>query len=188
MVDRVLDIRSIPAYAAERRWRDIVELSTVSEQVDLLNETDTSLLIGEFAYYGKEQLIEIFLDRRGDPNFRCRDLRERTIYAPIFESYPDSTPIGQSILGWHKGRFNTIPALNLLLRVGADPDLHTYSGYTPLQLSIVMDCYDHAKMLLEYGADPYKPSTDMDLPDSFYFAEESDWAVKLLTEWETNKQ
>jgi hypothetical protein len=69
-----------------------------------------------------------------------------------------------------------------LISCGANVNGLTSSGcsYTALQLAIVFEKYEHAKLLLANGADPYRKSNEFDHPDAFEIASEDEYATGLL--------
>lgn len=179
-------ITNVGPFAFEQRWTEVEEILV---GLGSLSDKDGGTLLCELCFYGNERCIELLLDRQADANFRF-EYQGRSNVAYRVVAYPRTTPIGQTILGSSQGRFQTLPTLRLLLQAEADPNLHTYQGYTPLQLAIVENCPEHAEALLSAGASPRLHCEDPLIPegDAFYFAKEYGgeraWVRRLLSERE----
>ncbi|WP_116813030.1 ankyrin repeat domain-containing protein [Steroidobacter cummioxidans] len=180
-------LTNIGPFAFEQRWAEVEE---ILHGLGSIPEKDRSTLLCELCFYGNVHSIEMLLDRQADVNFRFEyEGRSNVAYRVV--AYPRTTPVGQAILGRSQGRFQTLDTLRLLLQAKADPNLHTYQGYTPLQLAIIEDCPDHAEALLSAGANPHLLCEDPLIPDgdAFYFAKEYGreraWAHRLLPERKT---
>jgi len=180
-------VASVGPLAFEQRWTEVEE---ILHGLGSLPEKDRSTLLCELCFYGNVRCIEMLLDSQVDVNFRFEyEGRSNVAYRVV--AYPRTTPIGQAILGRSQGRFQTFETLQLLLQARADPNLHTYQGYTPLQLAIIEDCPEHAEALLSAGANSRLLCEDPLIPegDAFYFAKqyggERAWAHRLLSKRET---
>jgi hypothetical protein len=178
---------------------DMLEARRKGESVDViwgrlgleqLGFVDRSILLYEFCYTGEIDLVKFLIERGVELDFDSyiavtQDVgREGRVLTYWEDSiHPGSTPIGQAILGTADGVAWNMPVLDKLLGAGADPNRHTYSGYTPLQLAIVCDLPEMAGLLLLRGGDPSKPSTDFDNPTAFDFLDEHTWARYMLERW-----
>lgn len=174
---------SIGAYAADGRWGDVAEAINASG-VSSLGSRDKSILLCELSYYGRIEPISVLLECGADPNY-CYDINDTSIYKYILGAYPRTTALGQAILGAAERKHNTIQVVNMLLNFGANVNLYTYSGYTPLQLAIINDRPAHAELLLQRGADPELFRNDDERLNSFDIANEEgvDWAILMLRNW-----
>lgn len=141
---------------------------------------DQAWLLAELCFHGQTSLVKALLDRGANPNVRYPGAVASLL---AFDLEPGTTAVGQTILGAAWRGHATLPTLEVLLAAGADPDGHTFSGYTPVQLAVALDRREWAAMLLRCGADPYRPSTDLDRPTAFDIAEGVAWAEALLREW-----
>lgn len=179
-----MTLPNLGAYVADGRWSEVEDL-LLSAAAESLGQVDKSTLLCELAYYGQESATRTLLASGADVNFRF-ELDTRSPFAYKLVAYPRSTPLGQTILGSSYGRFKTLPVMTDLLSAGANPNAPTYQGYTPLQLAIVENRPEHARILLAQGADPHSKCEDplIDEGDAFYFAEQfaerSSWACELL--------
>lgn len=163
--------------ASHGRWSEIAGI--IQRDGTGFADVEKSVLVCELAYYGQTELVCLLLGLQADPNYRYEYDRAE-LAALNLNAYPGTTALGQSILGCAEHRHDTTATLKALIDAGANPDRHTYRGYTPLQLAIVENCPNHAKLLFEHGADPAMPSADMDRPSAYFFARDVDWAKKLL--------
>ncbi|GGK36165.1 hypothetical protein GCM10008955_32640 [Deinococcus malanensis] len=157
------------------RWLDV---RTFLEQSPPLGDPDASALLAELCYHGQPELVVFLLTLGANPDVPYH-LHSASPHA--YDLEPGTTAVGQTILGSVWGRYDTLSTLEALLSAGADANLHTFSGYTPLQLAIAFDRPAFAEALLRRGADPYRPSTDLDRPDAFVFAQDHPWARALLS-------
>lgn len=173
----------VGAYAVEQRWTEIQEI--LLAELGAMSGQARATLLCELCFYGNERCIHILLDAESDANFRF-EYRGRSDTAYRVVAYPRTTPIGQTILGQSQGRFHTLSVLRLLLQSKADPNRHTYQGYTPLQLAIIQNLPEHAETLFRAGADPHIVCEDPLIPegDAFYFidqyGQDRAWARALL--------
>jgi hypothetical protein len=178
-------ITNVGPFAFEQRWTELEEILVA--ELGSLSEQARGTVLCELCFYGSERCIRILLDRHADVNFRF-EYEGRSDVAYRVVAYPRTTPLGQTILGRSQGRFQTLQTLQILLHAKADPNLHTYQGYTPLQLAIIENCPEHAEALLYAGAHPRLPCEDPLIPqgDAFYFVneygEERAWARRLLSQ------
>lgn len=163
--------------AATGSWSEVTDL--IQRDSLELADFEKGVLLCELAYYGQTELVRAVLGLGSDPNYRY-EYAHADLEALTVNAYPGTTALGQAILGCADHHHETTIALKALIDAGANPDTHTYNGYTPLQLAIIENCPDHAKLLFDSGADPAMPSADMDRPSAYFFARDVDWARKLL--------
>lgn len=85
---------------------------------------------------------------------------------------------------------DSIPTTELLLQSGADPNLIGPSGNPPLHWAIYHNRLSHARVLLQYGADPFIKTIDFYPENAFEIAkqEANEKAIVLLDEWVKEKQ
>jgi ankyrin repeat protein len=175
-------LSQVTVYASDGRWDDIQEILSQFSRSQV-SEAEIALVLCELCYYGKIQSIQQLLNAGADPNYRYSGDEESSVVYRLV-AYPRTTPLGQTILGCSERHYDTKVVMERLLDCGADPNMHTYAGYTPLQLTILNDCPEHARVLLSRGADPYKLYDDVEPSDAFDVAREEGcaWGAKLLSE------
>ena len=123
-------------------------------------------------------------------NPSCGDFdysKESTSYMKYYSAECGATPLGSSILGSVYKYGDTLENTRTLLLHGADVNGYTFSGYTPIQLSIVFNQREHAKVLLKFGADPFLLSSEPNGVSAFDITsgsgDWSSWADTLLYYW-----
>lgn len=70
------------------------------------------------------------------------------------------TAVEETIWGGSNHGLSTLPELKLLLEQGGDPTVIGSTGAPLLQLALEYNRLEHAKLLLEHGANPAQPSPD----------------------------
>lgn len=110
MDDDSLDIRDVPAYAADRRWQDVLRVLH-KHPLGQLSIEDRSLLLAALSYYGHPKAVTMLLQAGAAPNIR--NLGLESIYAS--NSSAGSTPLGETVLGSAERRYPTLQAMRLLL-------------------------------------------------------------------------
>lgn len=154
---------------------------------------ERTLLLYDLSYFGFSDWIELLTRQGVDVDFRSHDsklnLEKESLFCNWTDgAHPGSTPIGNTILGSVEQNLFNLSALRVLLSAGADPNRNTYSGYTPLQLSIISERPEFFGQLLLWGADPYATSTDFDRPTSFDLASDCQWANHMLQRWQKEQK
>ena len=168
-----------------RRWLDIIEY--LDELLLEINSESMSMLLVTVAFFeNTTQIVDKLISAGANPSFNypfdgvCDQGKVR-----FLDCEPGATPVGQTILGSSYELQETLPTLKSLIAHGADVNQITYSGYTPIQLAIVFDRPAHAELLLQSGADPWRPSADLDKPNAFDLSNDrsKDWAKALLNKY-----
>ena len=159
------------AMAGDERWSDIVDLIKAKPSIiELRDEFDNNLLVdlalyGDRAYDALALLLKLGMDPNEPANGHAVALQE-------------------AIRGvsWKGGAEH---AVRLLLDNGADPNQYTSLGDTVLQFALRYKNLNIAKLLLEYGASPYKETNDLPKENSFELVRKLRWpeAEKLLSEY-----
>jgi ankyrin repeat protein len=174
-------LSKIGIFAQDGRWDEV--RSVLCSELTSSSELEKAVLLCQLSYYEHLDLCAFLLRAGADVNYRR--LEDDCPHVSFFLE-PRTTPLGQTILGHSYRRRKTIPILELLLHHGADPNLTTAFGYTPLQLAIVENCPEHARVLLNHSADPYKLNEDrIELAENaFELAharrDERPWATPML--------
>ena len=163
--------------ASHGRWSEVAGI--VQRDSAALADVEKSVVLCELVYYGQTELVRLLLGLGANPNYRY-EYEHADLASLNLDAYSGTTALGQTVLGCAEHRHDTVATMKALIDAGANPNTHTYNGYTPLQLAIVENCPRHAKILFECGADPAMPSADMDRPSAYFFARDVDWAKKLL--------
>jgi ankyrin repeat protein len=98
------------------------------------------------------------------------------------------SPICNAISGGSRYGENTLEELKVLLQSSRDLNSACEAGYPPLHWSIVQNKLEHAKCLLEFGADPYKKTSDLYPENAFETARRvnNHEAIKLLDLFKRN--
>lgn len=163
------------------RWNDIYDF-LLFDDIGIFTAQDIFLISLHFSYKGKLELLKNIAPYFSIP---LTNRYNGDINIP-FSSYlePGTNIVGQTILGFVWGGNDTIETLSFLLQKNKNlSNSITFSGYTSLQLAIVFNAKEHAKMLLEHGANPNSSSQDHDRLSAFDLLSGKVWALKLLNEF-----
>jgi ankyrin repeat protein len=76
------------------------------------------------------------------------------------QSRQGGTAIGATLESDRAGH-ETLAELRTLLQAGADPNVIVNGGNTALQYAIYLGKLEHVRLLLQFGADPARPSADV---------------------------
>ena len=150
-----------------------------------LGEDEKSMLLTSLCRYENvSDLLERVVAAGGDPSFdSCSIYRSKEKVIRLFDCDIGVTPMGSAIMGFVIFGNNTLGNLKSLLSMGANVNQVAHSTYTPLQLTIVHDLPEYARLLLENGADPRVPSAEYDKPDAWDYSKGKSWALSLLREF-----
>lgn len=130
----------------ERRWGDVEEIldkypALAFEQ----DETGRTLLIICARYPGASQIIKKLISIGADPNHRALDY---------------SNSLAAAICGGGKYGLGTDFEIRTLIENGVDPNSIADAGMPALHWAISQNRPDYALLLLNYGADPYRLTSD----------------------------
>ncbi len=159
-------VSRLRAMAQDRRWQDV---AAVIDQEDSITITVASLLVAELSEFGGIPWLQA-LSRRG---------------ASLDEYSSDGvTALGHCIIG-AQHRYPTLDLFIELLAAGADPNLPSRSGSTPLQMAIEDNKPEYAIILLLWGADVGGGCALGGAEDARVTANQSGrgWAKDLLRRW-----
>lgn len=137
--------------ANEGQWQQLAAL--IESHPTLASEVGVDgrgLLITCAGLPGSEHVMKKLIDLGADPNRRALD---------------GSNALAASIVGGSEHGLNTLPQLEFLLQVGADPEAVADSGMPALHWAIAQNRLNHARVLLKHGARPNQKTRD-DPPES----------------------
>lgn len=160
----------ILALAKTGEWGAAHQLLETIEVASYSRDCLGGLLVSLAGLECAAPLLRTLATMGADPNFRCSD---------------GSTALGAAIGGGSEHGITTLPELNALLDVGADPKQIGESGYPALHWAITHARFKHAKVLLERGADPNQLTADLKPETAFDVATRmrSSSGTKLLEDF-----
>lgn len=142
--------------------------------------------------YGALDTVRALLDAGANQSFKCKDGRSTLYYACRYAAWNMRTGYGGS--EWWQGK-NRLKCIRLLLQYGADPNVASNVGHTPIveliDLHVDLHAEKHIKLLLKYGAtlpltdrdgkDIYGPPHFLDciLPSTQYLRDVKEGRIKL---------
>lgn len=173
----------------------MVDVSVVSKAIDLLKKSDWETL---FLLISENEELVVYKDEFGET--MLSHMCSVPYSAPIIKllvklgadlnvvSSDGDTPLGKLIVATYPE--DSVFTMEFLLKSGADPNLIGPSGNPPLHWAIYHNKLNHAKVLLDYGADPFIKTTDFYPENAFEIAkqEENEKAIVLLDEWSKERQ
>ena len=170
-------------YVRNQRWDELLEyidaLATTTNQ-----DAMSMLLCSVSAYPDVCRIIKKIVALGGDPSFEDNLIvpEEERIRFFDGDGISGGSPLGYSIIGAAWCGRDTLDTTRCLISCGANVNGLTFSGcsYTALQLAIVFEKYEHAKLLLANGADPYRESNEFDHPNAFEISSKNEYALRLL--------
>lgn len=126
-------------YAREGRWEELSELIDLHPEVAReQDELGRTLLVICAGLGGSGALIRKLVALGADPNHRALD---------------GSNALAAAIVGGSRYGLTTLPELATLLEAGADPNVVADAGMPALHWAIAQHRPEHARLLLEHGAD-----------------------------------
>lgn len=154
---------SLLVEAARRSEHDLVEtLLAAGADPDRVGDSGATALITALQN-GDALLAGAFLEQGADPNqpgaggtsplSLATSLQDVDLMQALIDSGADAKEDGLLVRAY---RNRDLPALELLLQSGADPETKNDSGLRVLDLAIASDSLDTARALLGYGADAGK--------------------------------
>ncbi len=152
-------------------WGDIETFLDKAPSIAKIKDEFSNTLLIELSHFaGSGQILKKLIALGSDIN-QVDDTGETAITA--------------SILGGSNHGLTTLPELKILLEAGADLSVVGPSGNPPLHWAIYHNRLEHAKILLEHGADPYQKTHDLHPEDAFDVAKSCDnkKALKLLDDF-----
>lgn len=139
---------------------------------NLLSDGSTPLLLA--VLLSEQDLVKVLLQYRADPNIpdnsgrtplHCA-LSQPSILQVLLGSKPEvntKTKEGETPLYWASSA-GLAPAVELLLKNGADPNIADSHGNTPLHLAALKSYKEIVELLLAKGADPNARNSDGKTP------------------------
>jgi hypothetical protein len=168
-----------------QRWDDLLEyIDTLASTTG--RDAMSMLLCSVSEYPDVCHVIKRIVALGGDPSFEDHlttpeDERIRFLDGGLSSG---GSPLGCSIMGaaWHNR--DTLDTTRCLISCGANVNGITSSGcsYTVVQSAIVFEQYEHLKLLLANGADPYQEYkySEFDHPNAVDLASRDKYAMKIL--------
>lgn len=158
--------------AAQAKWDELHCLIATTDIASCTRKSGRSALI-ELARYGHVPLVRELLERKADVN----SVDDRGL-----------TPLLSLLEGAASGR-QTMAAMLLLLDSGADPNRRAYLGQSALHYALRKLLLDHARVLLENGADPTLKTDDIVPEDGFDIAQRTKSAqiIDLLASYRRSR-
>jgi ankyrin repeat protein len=153
------------------RWEDVTALvSAQPHLVSLMDEGGNSLLHICAGAEGAAECMKVLIALGADTNF---------------PNFAGSRPLADAIVGGSETGLTTLPELRMLLNSGADPRLSVDAGHPALHWAISQYRLQHARVLLEMGADPHQPTQDDPPETAFDVAQRMGYraAADLLNEY-----
>ena len=142
--------------ASQAKWNEIRSLVNREDFASRRLASGRSALI-EIAHYGYVPIVRELVDQGADVNA----VDDRGL-----------TPLIAVLDGAGEGR-QTIAAQEVLLVAGADPNRIGYLGQSPLHYALRKRLADHARILLENGANPNLKTHDVAPMTAFEIARQS---------------
>jgi ankyrin repeat protein len=159
------------SFITNGRWDELEDLldrqPQLARQVDRAGRT---LLMICARFGGSAHTIQKLIEHGADPNHRALD---------------NSNVLAAAICGGSNWGLTTIPELNKLLELGANPNSVADSGMPALHWAIAQNRLEHARVLLEHGADMDVVTSDVPPESAMDIAKriKSEAAITILNKW-----
>lgn len=129
-----------------RDWDDLGQfLESQPQLASVQDEFGETLLIHAARFEGAAPILRKLVSLGADPNHRARD---------------HSNALAVTIISGSRYGLTTLPELEALLDLGADPNVAADCGMPAVHWAISQNRPEHAKLLLERGARQDIPTSD----------------------------
>jgi hypothetical protein len=165
-----------------QRWDELLEY--IDELASTTSQNAMSMLLCSVSAYSDVcHVIKKIVALGGDPSFEDNEVISEEERIRFFdgEGTAGSSPLGCSIFSSAWCGIDTLDTMRCLISCGANAN-GLASSNTALQLAIMFKLYEHARLLLANGADPYRESAELDHQNAFEIASDDEYAIELLRE------